>query len=133
MFEKPLQQLEEPKSRPEPGEDFSYEEWASSSSLRSLLRSHAELCSVLRSAGRQISRLEGDVNFLSKVRETIRNAEVLRKSWKSPGRPSLAVGPELPQEIYALSPTQTVARKGSRRMTRPRRQRVLKFPQEDSR
>jgi len=85
MFEKPLRSGKQSQtSRAEL--DPIYDEWAKISSLRSLLRSHAELCSALRSAGRQIFRLEGNVDYLSKLRETIKSAETLRKTWRNVSR-----------------------------------------------
>lgn len=144
MFEKPLQPLKQGRaSRPEARHNLTYDEWANLSSLRSLLRSHAELCSALRSAGRQIFRLEGDVDFLSKLRDTIKNAETLRKAWSNPARNSpdppaefdyqdgLTVYPDTMQGAMPVTESGNSTPKRPRRRSRSNSRRVLKFRTEE--
>lgn len=126
MFEKPLHSgVPGVASEEEPWGDS---EELASPALKTLLRSHAELCSALRSAGRQIFRLEGDVEFLSKLRETIRNAETVRKSWRNPHRiadtapAAFGLG-----EIHPITASRNGSSKRSRRMRRPRSPGILKF------
>lgn len=128
-----------PVNRPEvaPDSAFSNETESintlDSSLAESLVRSHAELCAVLRLAGRQILRLDGDRESLEKIRQTLKKAEALRRLWRSPERKD----PAIPVPVEAPAPEETVApenveekpeRKRAGRLTRPHPHRILRFP-----
>jgi hypothetical protein len=103
-----------------------------------LLRSHAELCAALRLAGRQILRLEGDKESLNRIRVALKNAEQLRKSWRTvdqPEAPAAAAPEELNSEpvVAAAGELPTPSRVRAARLSRPRLYRVLTFPNDRSR
>jgi len=103
----------------------------------SLLRSHVELCTALRLAGRQILRLHGDQESLDKIRQALKKAEGLRKFWRNPEWAETAI-PDSPAEASAEpvfasdGQTQSPTRKRPGRLSRPHPHRVLRFPSGES-
>jgi hypothetical protein len=105
--------------------------------VESLVRSHAELCTALRLAGRQILRLNGDPESLDRIRQVLKNAEELRKPGKDPERAETVI-PTPPPEANtetAAATSQTKdahTRRPGRRLSRPHPHRILRFPTGDS-
>lgn len=107
-----------------------------SSMVDILLRSHLELCTALRSAGRQIMRLRGDPEALAKIRQALNKAEALRSMWRTPERTETVVpvpSADATSEPAATEETRSnkPERKRPGRLSRPHAYRVLRFPSGD--
>lgn len=107
-----------------------------SSIMESLMRSHAELCTALRLAGRQIMRLHGDQEALNKIRHALNKAEMLRKVWKNPERTDIIIPASFAEAstepFTSGDQAPNPERKRPGRLSRPHPHRVLRFPSGDS-
>jgi hypothetical protein len=117
---------------PEAAHDRPCDEPADSATFENLLRSHSELCAILRLAGRQILRLGGDDESLERIRQTLKSAETLRRAWKNPDQTATDL-PSVPgmlgsEHASAASEARNTDHPRTGRLSRPHAHRVLRFP-----
>jgi hypothetical protein len=110
--------------------------------LDQIVRSHTELSTVLRWAGRQISRFEDpDHQALEKIRETLKRADNIRRTLRVPAdfaQDKKQVKYPLAADATVVGPTEVCpamhgeavqqAMPKRTRLTRPRSLQILKFP-----
>jgi hypothetical protein len=143
MHKRPLKNSKERKTdevlSPCPLCGTTYAEKETLSALDALLRSHLELCAILRSVGRRMLRSENEDNVPSdRLRKALRRAENIQHMLKSPEAHPKGVegseatdysaswqGREEPLTDEATAPNDFQRRT---RLTRPRSLRIVRLP-----